>query len=139
MEKKGRPIEDNFPMAFRVTLEERARAAAGLPAHLRRKRRIEDLEAALVGAVAEVLDEAEYSFGAGTAEAEQEFDKRVREIDLRLINDLIRRHNEYFPIEANLPIDLTTGSLMFSGEKWRPLEAVTHEGLVVRARGVRAG
>ena len=136
MEKKG-PIEDKYPMAFRVTLEERTRAAAGLPAHLRRRRRIEDLEEALAGAAAEVLEEVEYTWGAGTSEAEKEFDRRVREIDLRLVNDLIHRHNEYFPIEANLPIDVATGCLMFVGKKWEPLKAVTHEALIRRARALR--
>lgn len=138
MEKKG-PIEDRFPMAFRVTLAERARAAAGLPPHLLRRRRIEDLEEALAGEAAEILEDAEYHWGPGTSEAEIEFDKRVRDIDLRLVNDLIRRHNEYFPIEANLPIDVATGCLMHVGKKWEPLRAVTHDALILRARRMRSG
>lgn len=136
MLKKG-PIEDKYPMAFRVSLEQRVRAAGGLPAHLHRRRRIEDLEAALARAAAEVLEDTEYAWGAGTPEAQEEFDKRVRELDLRPVNDLIHRHNEYFPIEANLPIDVATGCLMVGGAKWEPLAELTHEVLMLRARGVR--
>ena len=41
--------------------------------------------------------------------------------DLARLNDLIGRHNRYYPIEANLPIDVRTGRLLDRGAPWRPL------------------
>jgi hypothetical protein len=116
---------DEFPTNFKITLAERVRAASGLPAHLRRKRRIEDLEEATVQALAQLLDEAEMEFGTGSAEAVSAFRERASELDLRLLNDLIERHNRYYPVEANLPTDVKTGKLMMGTTPWEPMQEAT--------------
>jgi len=86
---------------FTVTLEDRVRAAAGPPAYVRRLREIEDIEARLVR---EVLDGAD-----------------PERLDLRRINDLIDRHNRYYPCEANLPMDPRSGRLLERvGRPWTP-------------------
>jgi hypothetical protein len=138
MSNKGRRI-DPLPTTFKITLEDRMRAAAGLPAHIRRKRRIEDLQDATVLALEQIFEEAEAEFGKGSDEAEREFLKRAAEIDLQLLNDLIDRHNRYYPIEANLPIDVKTGALLQMGRPWQPLGPVTHEQFVARVRALRGG
>jgi hypothetical protein len=96
---------------FTLTVEERLRAyAEGPPAWARRRRRIEDLEAELVRRVAVAPDE--------------ELAAR-----LAVLNDLIARHNRYYPIEANLPIDPRSGALLDRGASWRPLPPLTLAGL----------
>ena len=50
--------------------------------------------------------------------------------DLALLNDLIGRHNNYYPIEANLPVDVRTGRLLERGMPWRPLSSVTPQDLL---------
>ncbi len=34
-----------------------------------------------------------------------------------LLNELIDKHNRYYPIEANLPIDVRTGRLLDRGRR----------------------
>jgi hypothetical protein len=110
------------PRIFTLTVEERLRAyAQGVPGYIRRRRRIEDLEARLVGTIAAATAPAE-------AVASREFSA-----DLALLNDLIGRHNRYYPIEANLPVEVRSGRLLDRGAPWRPLPPVTVTDLLARA------
>ncbi len=53
---------------------------------------------------------------------------------LERLNDLIDRHNRWYPIEANLPIHARTGALLDrDGQPWRPLPSVSADDLVTRA------
>lgn len=107
---------------FKVSVDERLRAyAQGVPAHLRRRRRIDDLQARLVATLA-----------AATAPIEAA-SSPVMMAELALLNDLIARHNRYYPIEANLPMDVRTGRLLERGTPWRPLAPVTGADLLARA------
>jgi len=106
------------PRNFTLSVEERLRAyAQGVPGYIRRRRRIEDLEARLMGKLA--------ATEATSAEIAA---------DLALLNDLIDRHNRFYPIEANLPIDVRTGRLLDRGAPWRPLPPVTSADLLRRSR-----
>ena len=109
-------------MVFRTTVDEQVRAyTQGVPSHIRRRRRIEDLEARLVELIRASEAPAESASSAAfTAE-------------LAVLNDLISRHNRYYPIEANLPIEVRTGRLLERGRPWRPLPAVTTADLLTRA------
>jgi hypothetical protein len=114
------------PRNFTLSVDERLRAyAQGVPGHIRRRRRIEDLEARLVDKIATAEAPAEATSTPAFA------------ADLALLNDLIGRHNRYYPIEANLPIDVRTGRLLDRGAPWRPLPSVTAADLVARAAGTR--
>jgi hypothetical protein len=95
--------------------------AQGVPSHIRRRRRIEDLEARLVARLAAAATPAE---AAAAADVEAE---------LALLNDLIDRHNRYYPIEAQLPIDVRTRTLVERGAPWRPLPHVASADLLARA------
>jgi hypothetical protein len=114
------------PRNFTLSLEQRLRAyAQGVPSYIRRLRRIEDLEARLMLKVATAG-----SVAAALAEAEI-----VDE--LAQLNDLIARHNRYYPIEANLPIDVRSGRLLERGAPWRPLPSITAADLLARGGGAR--
>ena len=103
---------------FTLTVGDRLRAMAqGPPAYMRRRRRIEDLEDRLVRLLAAAVDPSSPDV-VNT---------------LAAVNDLIDRHNRYYPIEANLPIDPRTGKLLDRGAPWRPLPFVTLEALRSRA------
>lgn len=69
-------------------------------------------------------------------EAEARLDVRKR---LQRLDHLIDAHNRYYPIEANLPVDLQTGTLMERGAHWRPLAPVTLGGIFADAVALRAG
>jgi hypothetical protein len=102
------------PRNFSISLSDRVRAYAGPPAYMRRRRAIEDLEVSLLERLR-----------LGLAEEDAE----VRR-DLAKLNDLIDRHNRYYPMEANLPIDPPTGRLLERNMPWRPLAPWTFERLV---------
>ncbi len=109
---------------FRLAFEERLRAiVSGVPAYIRRRRLIEDLVAAKL----QIL----LNLKSGGASAE-DLRAKAESLDLRRINDLIDRHNRYYPIEANLPVDPHSGVLLDRGERWRPMDPVTPEALVAR-------
>jgi len=119
---KGAPLGN-----FKLGVDERLRAyAQGVPGHLRRRRRIEDLESRLVERLA-----------AAAAPGEL-LDAEERAAELTLLNDLIGQHNRYYPIEANLPIEVRTGRLLERGVPWRPLPPVSAEELLARAAARRA-
>jgi len=111
------------PRNFTLTLEERLQAyAQGVPGYMRRRRRIEDLEERLIGRLAEAEAPVEEAASAEfTAELAQ-------------LNDLIGRHNRYYPIEARLPIDVRSKRLFERGAPWRPLPPVTAADLLSRSR-----
>jgi hypothetical protein len=122
-EPQPRPIDTVAPPRnFTLSLEERLRAyAQGVPGYMRRRRRIEDLEAKLVEKLAASPVPAE---AAATAEVVA---------DIALLNDLIDRHNRYYPIEAQLAVDVRTRRLLERGAPWRPLPSLTAADLIARA------
>lgn len=118
------PTVGTLPMHFRITPEERLRAVVqGVPAYIRRRRRIEDMIAFLV-------DDLRAFRAAGATEAQVR--ARADEIDLRPLHALIESHNRFYPIEANLPVDLETGRLLerASREPWQPMPLVTRDDLL---------
>jgi hypothetical protein len=128
MERREPPLVETVapPRNFTLSLEARLRAyAQGAPSYIRRRRRIEDLEARLIGKIA-----------AASAPLEAASSTEVR-ADLALLNDLVARHNRYYPIEANLPIDVRTGRLLERGAPWRPLPLVSAADLLARAAACR--
>jgi hypothetical protein len=119
------------PRNFTTSTAERVRAVvAGPPAFALRRRRIEDLEASIVRAIAETESKTGERFDpsavpAGIARA------------LATLRRLVEIHNAYYPIEASLPIDVTTGELLDLGRRWKPMPMPTLEALTVRARDSR--
>ena len=110
----------SLPMNFKISLDARVRAAAGVPAYMRRKRRIEDLEEALRQALVEVYQDALAELEGDEQAARAAMLDSAKAMDLGLLNDLIERHNRYYPIEANLPTDPKTGKFLLVGKVWEP-------------------
>ena len=128
MEKPAPTFVDTVapPRNFTLSLDERLRAyAQGAPGYIRRRRRIEDLEAQLIERL------------AAAAAPQEEASSRALAEQLALLNDLIDKHNRYYPIEANLPIEVRTGRLLERGTPWRPLPPVTAAELLARAAASR--
>ena len=128
MAKPVSPAADTLAPATNFTLSVAERLQAyvqGVPSHIRRRRRIEDLEAKLLARLA-------------TAAAPRD-DLATSEVaaDLAQLNELIARHNRYYPIEANLAVELRTGRLLERGAPWRPLAPITAEKLLARAAATR--
>jgi hypothetical protein len=105
------------PRNFTLTTEERIRAITiGVPAWSARKRKIEDEVERLVGELVE----------AGAA-----LEKVAARFDLAKLNELVRTHNRYYPIEANLP--MSRHGYLVAGRIWKPEELYTPARLVALA------
>jgi hypothetical protein len=129
---------EELPMNFKISLADRLRAAAGVPAYVRRKRRIEDLEEALLQALDELERDAQKENPDNPFGAQQAFLDAAEKLDLRLLNDLIERHNHYYPIEANLPCDLKTGEFLLLGQVWHPLPKASIDSFIQQFRALRS-
>ena len=114
-----------LPVCFKTSLESRLRAAVGIPAYMRRKRRIEDLQDEVRRILDQTYQQALVDNGGDEVAARESMMQRAQSMDLQLLNDLIERHNKYYPIEANLPTDVQTGRLMVGGRPWEPMALIT--------------
>ena len=103
---------------FTITTEERVRAMTiGAPAWSTRKKDLEDKEAALLKALLGVYDK----------EGMETVRRHARTVNLDKLNAIIVKHNRWYPIEANLPIDMKTHGYLQGGNPWRPQPLWTHE------------
>ena len=119
------PSLDSFLVGPKIPLQARMRAAAGIPAYIRRKRRIEDLEDDTRADLIRVFEQALVDNGGDEALARNAMHEYAQSMDLSVINDLIERHNRYYPIEANLATDVKTSKMLVAGKPWKPLAPVT--------------
>jgi hypothetical protein len=97
---------------FTLSLAEKVRARGGLPEHLWRLGLIERLIGRCLGELREAADPR----------------RLAATLDLQRLNQLIDKHNRYYPIEANLPIDPRNGG----PRGFRPMDAVTPDWLLAR-------
>lgn len=117
---------------MKISLADRIRAAQGPPAYMVRLRRIEDMETAFLRELRLVYGQALAQLG-DPKKAEERLVYRARLFDLTKLNDLIEKHNLYYPVEANLPSDVRSLAIMDGQEPWRPRPKWTVEELVKQA------
>ena len=86
---------------------------------------IEDLEEAVHRVLEDTYEQALEEHGGDEQTARNIVREQAQRMDLSLLNDLIDRHNRYYPIEANLPTDIKTGRWMLAGKPWEPLAPLT--------------
>lgn len=114
-------LSEHIPSSL-ISLPDRVRALAvgGAPAWSRRLKRIHDLTLA---AAAEL--HAEWQTLAQKARGDRSrfaagWQQHAERFDFRAINELVERHNRYFPAEANLPMDIKTlDYVSFAGADYR--------------------
>jgi len=118
---------------FTLTVDERIRALTiGVPAWAARKRKIEDDQQRLVAELVELHD----TLSAKKRSADEIASALLAaatSLDLTKLNELVRSHNRYYPIEANLPMD-RHGNYLAYGRPWRPEEPYSAVRLVAIAR-----
>jgi hypothetical protein len=132
VEEPSRPgheknLSEHVPSAL-ISLPERVRALAigGAPAWSRRLKRIHDLTLAATAQL-----QGEWHRTAAQARGDRQrfaeaWQQHAVSYDFAQINDLVDRHNRYFPAEANLPMDIKTlDYVSYSGGDYRrqPLDA----------------
>jgi hypothetical protein len=113
---------------FTLTLEDRMRALTiGPPYYSLRLRRIEELEQGLIEGLAAFEREN------GAIQSVSVLPEVIHH-NLAEMNRLISNHNSYYPIEANLPIDVNTGRLVDWGQPWSPRPLVNLDELIAISR-----
>jgi hypothetical protein len=138
---KDKPTDTAAPQRnFTLTTEERVRAAAaGPPAFIRRLRAIEDLEEGIVRVLVERCELAlarEPELAGRAAELEAFALERAPLRALERLNDLVARHNRWYPVEANLAMHPRTGAIIDrTGRPWEPMALRTMGELVAQAVG----
>ena len=118
---RERGLSEHVPSPL-VALQDRVRALAigGAPAWSRRLKRIHDLKT-----LAEELLREEWIALARSCRGNAEFfgaewTRRAGRVPFSELNDLIEKHNRYFPAEANLAMDVHTRDYVgFGGGDYR--------------------
>ena len=116
---------------FTVTTQDRLRAASGTPSWSRRTRALEDrlarmwqeLEDEYRKLQAQSLTRAEFS---------RRWQRTMEQVPLDEIARQVSDYNEYFPIEANLPIDPATGQFSVMGKLFEVRKAPTRADILAR-------
>lgn len=126
------------PRNFTITTEERVRAMSiGTPAYAERKRRIEDAEDGWIRQLLDVHDALQAS-GAARETILAAMRQKAARFDFARVNALVEKHNRYYPIEANLPMDFVTGGYLVAGRPWRPEAPFDAERVLATALAVAA-
>lgn len=121
---------------FSLSIDERIRALTiGVPAWAARKRKIEDTEERHIADLVELHDDL-LAKGRAIDEIERALLAAANALDLTKLNELVRTHNRYYPVEANLPMDRKTGSYLVYGHVWLPEAPYTAARFVALARAV---
>jgi hypothetical protein len=97
-----------------------ALAVGGAPAWSRRLRRIDELTDAALAELEAAWRALAWSQRRRPGEFADRWRTRAAQQDFSRVNELIRRHNEYYPAEANLPMSVHTGDFIgIGGREWR--------------------
>jgi hypothetical protein len=125
---KGKPV--HIPQVnFHVPLEKQVQAKYGPPPYAVRGKQIEDLTEHLL----DELRQQWVKVADNCRNHPQQFARIWRAVldtlELDELNQLIREHNTYYPIEANLQPDPETGRYMIGNTVWAPKKKITPESL----------
>jgi hypothetical protein len=97
-----------------------AMAMGGAPAWAVRLKKIETLTDALIADLAERWTSIAWQHRAQPGSFTSAWREALGRLDFSMVNELIRRHNRYFPAEANLPMSPRTGDYIgWGGHDWR--------------------
>lgn len=118
---RERNLSEHVPSSL-ISMQDRVKALAvgGAPAWSRRLKRIHDLTEAITAQLAD-----DWRAQAGAARGDRArfaaaWKRHAEAHTFAEINELIARHNRYFPAEANLPMDVKTlDYVAFGGGDYR--------------------
>jgi hypothetical protein len=95
-------------------------AMGGAPAWAVRLKKIETHTDAHLADLLDRWTSIAYRFRAQPEQFAPAWREHLEQLDFGVVNELIRRHNRYFPAEANLPMSPRTGDYVgWGGHEWR--------------------
>ena len=122
---RGRPLRRRL-RNFRPSIESYVTALGGPKAYMVRLREIETLTAGHERALAEAHAELAARHAGDPAGFDAAWRRTADRWNFAAVNDLIERHNRYYPAESRLPMDPRTGDFaLVAGRPYRrePLDA----------------
>jgi hypothetical protein len=128
-ETAGRPLSIHAS-PFGMSVADYLRAAAGAPAWSRRLVRLQNLEAELREQIEAAWQEHRRRFAAEPQVLAAAWRAHLAAIDLAPINELIDKHNAYYPIEAGLRMQWPSGRYLLPSGARYPLDRITPESLL---------
>jgi hypothetical protein len=121
---KGKPLERRL-RNFSLAADRYALSLAGPPAHSRRLREIEEEIAALEESLRTEWEELAERYRDDAGASARAWRERAAQRRFDAVNELIARHNLFYPVEARLPMDPRTRDFVLVGGKpyrIRPLD-----------------
>ena len=122
---RGRPLRLRL-RNFRPSIESYVTSLGGPKAYMVRLREIETLVAAHERALTEAREELAALHGGDRERFADAWRRTADRWNFTAVNDLIERHNRYYPAESRLPMDPRTGDFaLVGGRPYRrePLDA----------------
>lgn len=126
---KGNPV--HIPQVnFNVPLEHKVRAKMGPPPYAVRAKYMEDLIRQLETELEKQWRTIAETYRGNPPRFAQVWTAVVETLDLEPLNRLIKEHNTFYPIEANLREHPETGQIMIGATPWKPTPKITAERLL---------
>jgi hypothetical protein len=122
---RGRPLRQRL-RNFALSADRYALSLAGPPAHVRRLREIDEEVAAHEEALQAAWDELTQTSSRDRGRLAQRWRAVAERWSFDAVNELIRQHNQWYPVEAKLPMDPRTRDFVLVGGRpyrRRPLDA----------------
>lgn len=110
---------------FDVPLEMKIRAKMGPPPYAVRAKYIEDAVAKLEQDLAEQWKIMAKALAGTPPQFEKVWKAVVETMELDELNAIIKEHNTFYPIEANLQPHPETGQYMMGATPWKPKKKIT--------------
>ena len=126
---KGKPL--SIPQFnFTISLEKKVQSMFGTPKYAARARRIENITQQLMEDLSCEYEHMTNQYGENPEIFAQKWKELIDSLELDEINQLIDKHNKYYPVEANLQIDPDTGAPLLGSSPWKPTEKITQAELL---------
>ncbi len=128
---KGKPLK--IPQAnFTISLENKVKSMFGPPHYATRARRIENITQKLIEDLAVEHENMKQEYDDRPEVFARKWQELIASLELDDLNELIEKHNQYYPMEANLQIDPETGAPLAGAVPWEPKKKITVEELLKR-------
>jgi hypothetical protein len=113
---RGKPLPRRL-RNFRPAVDAYVAGLHGLPRHLERLRQIEALSAEHEGRLAEAWERLAMRHARDPAGFARAWHRLAERWNFGAVNELIDRHNRWYPAEARLPMDPRTGNFVLVDDK----------------------
>jgi hypothetical protein len=117
---------------FTIPLEKKIQTLSGPPYYMLRSRQIERLMDQLMEELSAEYSKMLAKFAGRREVFAGKWKKLIENWPLDKLNNLIEKHNMYYPIEANLRMNPRSSDFLFGSAVWKPREKITVESLLER-------